>query len=517
VNSTLTMRATAALLLALAVGATGCRETGTTCESSALCRDGQLCLEGSCVATLPPGACTPPTSGILGTGALDPGVTVPAACSVFSPPATWPQPVSATTALPTSSWVADLGTHAVGETVTFNVPPGTASVTIHQQGVTGAATFDLPPYYYAIPNSVVPTALRAPNGATVYADDLLGDVPLEPYLFTGYYGGATPWSGSYTLPATSRMIDLSLSGGEVPPGDWSFVVNDWNQECAAISGCTARAAGAYDIKVVARPGPYVATGTLNIGIYLAGGAMSAAAAVGNPGYQRFVWAIGQILGRAGICLGNVTFFDTPPDAPSTPNIDPYPPCSDLARLFSLADPSVDGVHLFLVDDLCVGPNCNTGIVGIDGSIPGPSGLPGAVTSGAAMVIGNIGVPASCPAGRLSLATCGSDFSGYIAAHEIGHWLGLYHTTEATGDRFDPLATTPTCGCAACAPIAYRQTCGYEWGDYATWMHPEWCASSGGACGGGDNLMFWVVDQSISVGNLDREQALVMRVNPAVKP
>jgi hypothetical protein len=38
------------------------------------------------------------------------------------------------------------------------------------------------------------------------------------------------------------------------------------------------------------------------------------------------------------------------------------------------------------------------------------------------------------------------------AHEVGHYLGLYHTTELDGEDVDPISDTPDCGTttAACA-------------------------------------------------------------------
>ena len=33
-------------------------------------------------------------------------------------------------------------------------------------------------------------------------------------------------------------------------------------------------------------------------------------------------------------------------------------------------------------------------------------------------------------------------------YEGGHWLGLYHPSEYTGDLFDTLADTPLCQCTA---------------------------------------------------------------------
>jgi hypothetical protein len=442
----------------------------------------------------------------------------PAACNPFDP-LTWPRPVAPS--LP-PGWVLPLKVNgagqaapvsaSVGQTVSFSVPAGTSSLTIHHQGISAAATFD-----YGYPNFVAPTALKVPGGGTLFVDDFLRPVNADPRLEAVSYLSYSPWVGSFTVPQTSRLADLALSGGELPPGDWSFRVSDWNAQCVdyAAEGCmpSTPAAGTYDVTVVARPGPYVSTGTLNVGVYLAGNsAPPAATAVTSAAYQRFAWALGQILGNGGICLGAVTFFDVPAWVPSTVNVDGSPPCGDLARLFSVASPTVDGVHLFLVDDLYSAYAGGGTLLGIDGSIPGPSGLPGAPTSGAAMLSANIG-DGSCVPGQLDVDACGSDMAGYIAAHEIGHWLGLYHTTEATGVQFDPLDPTPTCACDACASSEERPYCGDPLSPGL--VAPSRCVSGGETCGGGDNLMFWAFDPAVSKGLVTPAQGLVMLVNPAV--
>ncbi len=407
------------------------------------------------------------------------------------------------------SWIAYDGVHAVGTRVSFPVPPGTSSVTIHSQA-TVAADF----FWYGsqqIPNSVVPTGVTLPNGHVLYDD--MAMPPPKPLYLPAYYGGFTPWSGSFGVPNTSRLADLALANGEVPPGTWSFTVNDWNAECAAMGGgCTPGSAGTYDVTVVARPGPYVSTGTLDLNLYLVGGGagLRADTAVSDPGMLRFIAEIGRLLGQGGICLGSVTFREVPAWARietrfTQPAIDGDAPCGELSQLFTLAAPA-DGVHLFLVDALCYGGNCDSGIVGIDGSIPGPSGLPGAYSGGAAMTLDDIGW-GSCGNPAPDLAGCGSDRAGYIAAHEIGHWLGLYHTTESSGDTFDPLEDTGTCSCSACG----SRTC-----DGAFEMFPQVCRSDGATCAGGDNLMFWVIDPSESIGRLTAQQSHIARLNPAVK-
>lgn len=510
-------RAAAAPLLALALAAAGCPSDDGTCESSALCEAGTFCFEGECVEALPAAAsCTPPTevpTFATGSVASDPQPSCPPVPVPPSLPAGWVLRLSVN-GTPDADYPAFPSVDAsTGQTVSFTLPAGTSSLTIHHQGVSAAADFDFYPYTN-IPNMVAPSSVRAPDGGTVYSDDVTSSPVIDPSFQSVSYLAWAPWGSSLTVPQTSRLYDLALAGGELPAGDWSFRVNDWNAQCAehAAEGCWpgSPAQGTYDVTVVARPGPYVSTGTLDVGVYLASqSAPAASVAANDAGYRRFVWALGQVLGRAGLCLGTVTFFDLPAWAPSMPSYTESPPCSDLATLFSLASPTVDGVHLFLVDGFAEGG----GILGIDGSIPGPSGLPGSINSGAAMVSGDIGA-GNCTALEPDVANCGSDLAGYIAAHEIGHWLGLYHTTEWYGGQFDPLGDTPSCACDACAPSTERSWCGDEY--YAPQMSPYWCLSSGETCGGGDNLMFWAYDEGASRGKVTAEQGLVMRVNPAVK-
>jgi hypothetical protein len=114
---------------------------------------------------------------------------------------------------------------------------------------------------------------------------------------------------------------------------------------------------------------------------------------------------------------------------------------------------------------------------------------------------------------LDFGNCGADLVAYISAHEGGHFMGLFHTTEAFGDFFDPLRDTAQCLCStACLSARNANLCA----NFQFVLTADVCTQAGKTeCGGGDNLMFWLVQPPISQGNLSPEQGKVVRANPVV--
>jgi hypothetical protein len=75
-----------------------------------------------------------------------------------------------------------------------------------------------------------------------------------------------------------------------------------------------------------------------------------------------------------------------------------------------------------------------GVLGFAGGVPGPAGVP---TSASAVVLA---VDSHLDGdGELNLEQLASTL-----AHELGHQLGLFHTSEAEGDLHDPIDDTPEC-------------------------------------------------------------------------
>jgi hypothetical protein len=575
---------TAAALLAVALSGCGNgsssspgKSAGAACSAGAECASGLVCFHGACAASYPAAASCAAAPGsprfVAGApvAAVEPA---PGACVTdarATVPATTAAPVGQP--IPSGAFV-DLGEHGVGTTLTVDVPPGASSLTIVSQDVGSATVRDIVVQQnqqsFRLPNTVVPTNVRAP-----------GSAPADPPFFSdtaalptdaggyddvtnvlAYYAGFTAVAGAFSIPNTARSLDLVRSAGEVPPGTWSFTVNDWAQECAQDPrfGCAGSTSGVYRVAAYARPGPIASTGTLDLEVYLAtdpnGPLPNADAVVANPATARFVSKLSEFFGHAGICLGTVTFRDIPDWARTryapagqvdisgagpggTPSASQTPSgCDDLSQLFTVAVAPSRAVHLFLAEDLVDASSANgtLTVLGIDGSIPGPSGVPGTVNGGA--ILGTFGLfgaerrgaSGACRQPSSAGFGCGTDVLAYVAAHEAGHWLGLYHTTEATGTNFDPLTDTGRCPCARCAPSGERASCAERGGGSSpTLVDASLCAGPsspiaelagralpGAGCTGARNLMFWQFDPSVAEGQLSPQQGEIIRLNPAVR-
>lgn len=149
-----------------------------------------------------------------------------------------------------------------------------------------------------------------------------------------------------------------------------------------------------------------------------------------------------LLAPAGIAFGRVTQHRVGgalAEALGVVEVEPGGRRPDLERLFRLSV-GVRGVPVFFVRQLEGGP------IGLAGGVPAPMGLPGTPGSGLALAYDVLGPGGG--AGELTL--------GRALAHELGHYLGLWHTTERVGVVLDPLEDTPICpigldGSAGTAP------------------------------------------------------------------
>ena len=410
-----------------------------------------------------------------------------------------------------------LGQHTVGEVLQFNVPVGTAGLTILSQAVSAGDTVTYKGS--VLDNTVVPDLVKTPAGNVIWDENAgIPDGDVLPNL-DSFYAGGSATTGAFTVPNTTKLVNQSLSSG-LPAGKWSFKVNDYSLECVGDSNCTQGATNAdrYDIQVLTKPGPLPAKGVVDIAFYIAASnGLTAQSAATSAKVQRMVQTLSTIYARAGICVGTVTFYNLQPWAQAKYatgiDADKNGPCDDLDQMFTLSQPG-NTLNFFLVQSLTSSGNNGGQVVGIDGTIPGPSGVSGTVHSGAAVSIADLTF-GSC-GGSIDVGSCGADSVGYITAHEGGHWMGLFHTTEATGDSYDTVSDTPVCQCnTACVGATKAAKCGTAGGSTPTFVEASDCRKTTSTCQGADDVMFWQLDGS-SVGTFSAQQAQIMRSNPVVR-
>jgi len=143
---------------------------------------------------------------------------------------------------------------------------------------------------------------------------------------------------------------------------------------------------------------------------------------------------------------------------------------ELQELFALAAGAGRGsLPIFLVRDI-------SGALGIAGDIPGAWMHPGEITNGIAISVDSVldPEPLTPPFGR-------------VIAHETGHFLGLFHTSELDGTVLDPIDDTPICG-------PERDT------DGDGFLLAAECMGAGG-----DHMMFWAAQGDV----VSRGQAAVL--------
>lgn len=201
---------------------------------------------------------------------------------------------------------------------------------------------------------------------------------------------------------------------------------------------------------------------LDLNVWLADGlSVDAASAPADTRLQAILGQLDAILGQESIRLGDIDYYDV--GDPAYDDVTSANEFSQLLRTTSAA--TATRLNLFFVETALGG-----GVVGVSATISGPK------RNGTTL------------SGVMSKYTgFSTNVIGLIAAHEIGHFLGLYHTVEQNGlhDFIDDTAECPATGTDSVCPQE-----------------------------GGDYLMHW---QAVGGTDLTGGQGLVLRAHPLLRP
>ncbi|MCA9566216.1 MAG: hypothetical protein KC656_00160 [Myxococcales bacterium] len=359
------------------------------------------------------------------------------------------------TTLPDDVEAIDLGVVStscgLAEPVPFDVPGDATSVTLLLFGHPGTLT--------------VPALVVDPEGQRLAGIDPRAGSSLTSGVLVSPLEEANP---GFPRAHRASMVVPNNDGVRLIPGRWALQVGSIAQLVRGQSLVAEGLTSAVHAWVLVRRGE-LHEGSLDLALHLSGSAgLTSAGAPHDPDVQGALDALETAFGPVGVHIGEVTYHDLPDGWDGSLYLD-LPTCATSPELDALLAAPVEvqpgALNVFFVHDLACdvfGTNLLEGAAGLSNGLPGTpfTGHDGVVVSTRWM-------------------TDAPDIWAKVLAHEAGHYLGLFHTSEQVPGRHDPLADTPE--------------------------------------GPSDNLMYWYAAEAPDGFLLTPEQGRVIRRHPLVRP
>jgi len=283
---------------------------------------------------------------------------------------------------------------------------------------------------YVTEGTVQAVELQAPDATVDLANEYrhhnarLSDLENDQDLSGVGTFGEVAFGWPVQVPYAPQYSDYLVSGG-----DYTLeVLSDRERPCLYV--------------LENRPGT-----TLDLNFYFVGAnGLDAAAAKSDTDLAEAVEELDRIYRKAGVEIGKIRYRDVSDEVEAKyRRITSYRDAHELTAHGEPSTAALPGhlsIDVFLVDALDLERSGSGNIVGMSSGMPGAAGLHGHPRNGLVFQTTDLGSD--------------NQHVGHIMAHEIGHFLGLRHTTETLhgtdrgetiDDLFgttDPIRDTPVC-------------------------------------------------------------------------